>query len=67
MSEKTLGQIGYETYAAAQPAGLSSIDGAQLPVWDDVTPGIKRRWEAAGEAIAVADQMSRSQENKPPS
>lgn len=51
MSEKSLGQVGYETYAAAQPAGLSSIDGAQLPVWDDVTPGIRRRWEAAGEAI----------------
>lgn len=62
---KTLGQVGYEAYAAAQPAGLSSISGAELPTWDGQSPGIKRRWEAAGEAIAVADQMSRSQENKP--
>lgn len=59
MSEKTLGQIGYEAYAAAQPAGLSSISGAELPTWDGQSPGIQRRWEAGGEAVrqAVLDRM----------
>lgn len=62
---KTLGQVGYEAYCAVDPAWRSSVTGDTLPLWEQVDPEIVKRWEAAGEAVAVADQMSRSQENKP--
>lgn len=59
MSDKSLGQIGYEAYCATQPAMLSSISGAELPPWEGQSPGISKRWEAAGEAVrqAVLDRM----------
>jgi hypothetical protein len=63
---KTLGQVAYEAYCAADPAMQSSVTGELLPLWEQADPGIKKRWEAAGNAAVVADQMSRSQENKSP-
>lgn len=62
---KTLGQVAYEAYCAEDPAMRSSITGDMLPEWEQQDPGIRKRWEAGAQAAVVADQMSRSRENKP--
>ena len=49
-SEKTLGQIAYEGYAANSD-WKSLASGADLPQWADTKPEIREAWEAAAEAV----------------
>lgn len=49
-SEKTLGQIAYEGYAANSD-WKSLASGADLPQWADTKPEIREAWEAAAAAV----------------
>lgn len=51
MSEKTLGQKGYEAYCAST-GWKSLVSGAQLPEWKNVKGDIQLAWENAGLQIA---------------
>jgi hypothetical protein len=56
---RTLGQVAYEAYCAEPPAMKSSATGDLLPFWEQVDPGIAKRWEASAEAVrqAVLDKI----------
>lgn len=45
------GQIAYEAYVKAS-RGKSYVTGADLPDWQSIPDGLKRRWGAAGKAVA---------------
>lgn len=52
---KSLGQIGYEAYAAT--ADWKTFDGRPMPQWGDPAPAMtetRRRWQVAAEAVAAA-------------
>jgi hypothetical protein len=50
---KTYGQIAYEAYFESC-GGKSLISGAPLPEWPAQSDAIKKAWEAAGDAVAIA-------------
>lgn len=49
----TLGQVAYEAYMSADPAGVSSVSGLPLPSWAAQDPGIQARWEEAATAVKI--------------
>jgi len=49
MENKTLGQIAFEAYALAK--GGIGYDGAIIPTWDNLSPGVQPAWEAAAKAV----------------
>lgn len=56
MSEKSLGQIGYEAYG--ETANWKTFDGRDMPRWEDLSEmetgrETQRRWEVAAEAISA--------------
>ena len=56
----TLGQVGYEAYAAApgRRSPWRTDEGAPMPTWQEMQgpswSPVRERWEAAGRAIATA-------------
>lgn len=49
MSEKSLGQVGYEAYG--DEADWKAFDGRPMPRWDELREDIKRKWNVASSAI----------------
>lgn len=50
---KTVGQVGYEAYAA-KTDWKSLVSGAALPPYAELTPGIQEAWQASGTAVIAA-------------
>ena len=48
---RTFGQSAYEAYS--EHCGRKSINGDDLPSWDEQRPEIRAHWEAAAEAVAA--------------
>lgn len=53
MTEKTLGQIGYEGYCTFTN-NKSLISGAALPPFEKLKAPIQEAWEKAGQAVAAS-------------
>lgn len=53
MTEKTLGEIGYEAYRA-HTDGKSLVSGQPIPEFTKLSPPIQEAWEKAGQAVAAS-------------
>jgi hypothetical protein len=51
-TDRTLGQVGYEAYAAH--TGGKTFDGRDMPLWAALPERIRDAWEAAAVAMHVA-------------
>ena len=58
------GKIAFDAYKE-KASGVSLIDGAELPEWDDLNGSIQEAWTSAANAVLMVDSMQRSEENKP--
>ena len=53
MSEKTLGNIGYDAYCKFTN-NKSLISGGELPLFENLRTPIQEAWEKAGQAVAAS-------------
>lgn len=58
MEGRTLGQVAYEAHRAAS-GNYSTITGKFIPYWEDISPGLQKRWEfIANEVKEFLDEHS---------
>lgn len=49
MHKRDLGQVAFEAYA--KNMGGKTYGNKPIPEWDNVSPNVKRAWQAAAEAV----------------